>query len=256
MSACTKNSSRWASSSLCAVYLMASIQTGAAGALMVGGGVITSSDHRGAPLTVIARRCARQMSLEWRLGDHGLVATEELVADGTQWSRYTLIRKNLGVSFEAAREGDRVDVLIRHDDDRVFQRKRLIGMRKTVLVGPTLAVFLHENLTTLRHGTSLAFEFLVVDQSMILSLRARSMGYGTDGGIRVKVESALPLMRPFVPTTVLSFSPDGRLTSLTGIVPLQGGTARQPTMLEASVLFGPEVTEPLKDECMVSRLAP
>lgn len=238
-----------------AVSLLTASSNGFGAAKTQANGVVTSSDRRGANLAAIARRCARMVTLEWRVPSHGLVATEELVADGSNWSLYRLTRDNLAASFEARRHGDSIDLVAQRGDGKPPQRKRLLGVPKGVLVGPALAVYLHDNLASLRRGVALEFEFLVVDHGLILSLRARPTDYGTDGSIRVKVEASSPLMRPFVPTTTMIFAPEGKLSSLTGMLPLQDGTARQPVSVEGSVTFGVETGEIEADDCRIVRPA-
>lgn len=238
-----------------AASLLTGHSNGLAAAKTPANGVVTSSEKRGASLAAIARRCTRQVTLEWRVPSHGLVATEELVADGANWSRYRLTRDNLTASFEARRHGDAIDLVMQRGDGKPPQRKKFLGVSTGVLVGPALAVYLHDNLAILHRGSPLDFDFLVVDHALILGLRARPIDYGTDGSIRVKVEASSPLMRPFVPTTTMIFAPDGKLSSLSGMLPLQDGTPRQPISLEGTVTFGVEAGDIEVDDCRLVRPA-
>ena len=245
----------WIAVCTVAVSLLTGNSNGFAAAKTQANGVVTSSERRGATLTALARRCMRMVTMEWRLPSHGLAATEELVADGANWSRYRLTRDNLAASFEAQRRGDAIELVLQRGDGKPPQHKKFLGVPQGVLVGPALAVYLHDNLASLRRGSSLDFDFLVVDHALILGLRARPIDYGTDGSIRVKVEASSPLMRPFVPTTTMIFAPEGKLSSLSGMLPLQDGTARQPISLEGTVTFGVEVGDMDVDDCRLVRPA-
>lgn len=219
------------------------------GVRTAGDGALTSSVARGTQIIVSGVRCGRRVSLDWRTADRSLSAREELTGEGGNWSRYRLARGNLGAAFEAVRVADRIELISRSGDGKAEQRRTFEKVRGGVLVGPSLAWYLRDNLERLRAGTTLELEFLAVDRGLMIGLRAKPVERGADGSLRVRLEASSPLMRPFVPTTTLTFDRGGRVTNLIGIVPLQAGTGRQPISLEGNVNFGVEVEDDSPETC-------
>ena len=85
-----------------------------------------------------------------------------------------------------------------------------------VLAGPTLITHLQSKLPELRRGRPVEMQYLVAEQAMVLGLRASATRYGADGRTNLRVEASSALLRPFVPTTLISFDADGRFVGMQG----------------------------------------
>ena len=75
---------------------------------------------------------------------------------------------------------------------------------------------LQEHLPQLRAGREIVRSYLVPEQALVLRLIARQSRAGAGGSISVSIQAASPLLRPFVPTTVLEFDAQNRLLRSSG----------------------------------------
>ena len=136
-----------------------------------------------------------------------------MIYDGAAWQRYRLQRMTVVQDVEATREGDFIHLDIRDGERR---RKVRLEVEGEVLAGPTLITHLQAQLRDLRRGKPVELQYLVAEQAMLLGLRATITGYGAGGLTNVRLEASSALLRPFVPTTLITFDDEGRFVGMQG----------------------------------------
>ena len=174
---------------------------------------VTGRAERGTRFELGGGRCGVFGYSEWRDDAGSAVAREELIYEGAAWRRYRLQRMTIAQDVEATREGGFIRLNIR-DGERF--RKVRIEVEGEVLAGPTLITHLQSQLRELRRGRPVELQYLVAEQAMVLGLSATTTGYGAGGLINVRLEASSALLRPFVPTTVITFDGEGRFVGMQG----------------------------------------
>lgn len=174
---------------------------------------VTGKAERGARFEFGGGRCGVFGYSEWRDGAGVAIAREELIYNGAAWQRYRLQRMPVAQDVEATREGDFIHLDIRDGERR---RKVRLEVEGEVLAGPTLITHLQGNLRDLRRGKPVELQYLVAEQAMVLGLRATITGYGAGGLTNVRLEASSALLRPFVPTTLITFDDEGRFVGMQG----------------------------------------
>jgi hypothetical protein len=167
-------------------------------------------------------RCGPRLRSEWRDARGVLVAWDEVHQRGGSFSEYQLARAATAQRIHATQRTRSIDVATKAASG--MQRTRSIATAgEAVLAGPMLVSLVQEQLPRLRSGESIERAYLVPEHSMVLRLVARRIQAGAGGGISVQIHAASPLLRPFVPTTVLEFDRSDRLVRSSGrILPLDG----------------------------------
>ena len=196
---------------LCLTFAAAMAQ--AEDATLNGEAEVTGKAERGARFAFGGGRCGAIGYSEWRDGAGVAIAREELIYDGAAWQRYRLQRMTVAQDVEATREGDFIHLDIRDGERR---RKVRLEVEGEVLAGPTLITHLQAQLRDLRRGKPVELQYLVAEQAMLLSLRATITGYGAGGLTNVRLEASSALLRPFVPTTLITFDDEGRFVGMQG----------------------------------------
>ena len=196
---------------LCLTFAAAMAQ--AEDATLNGEAEVTGKAERGARFAFGGGRCGAIGYSEWRDGAGVAIAREELIYDGAAWQRYRLQRMTVAQDVEATREGDFIHLDIRDGERR---RKVRLEVEGEVLAGPTLITYLQAQLRDLRRGKPVELQYLVAEQAMLLGLRATITGYGAGGLTNVRLEASSALLRPFVPTTLITFDDEGRFVGMQG----------------------------------------
>ena len=196
---------------LCLTFAAAMAQ--AEDATLNGEAEATGKAERGARFAFGGGRCGAIGYSEWRDGAGVAIAREELIYDGAAWQRYRLQRMTVAQDVEATREGDFIHLDIRDGERR---RKVRLEVEGEVLAGPTLITHLQAQLRDLRRGKPVELQYLVAEQAMLLGLRATITGYGAGGLTNVRLEASSALLRPFVPTTLITFDDEGRFVGMQG----------------------------------------
>jgi len=196
---------------LCLTFAAAMAQ--AEDATLNGEAEVTGKAERGARFAFGGGRCGAIGYSEWRDGAGVAIAREELIYDGAAWQRYRLQRMTVAQDVEATREGDFIHLDIRDGERR---RKVRLEVEGEVLAGPTLITHLQAQLRDLRRGRPVELQYLVAEQAMLLGLRATITGYGAGGLTNVRLEASSALLRPFVPTTLITFDDEGRFVGMQG----------------------------------------
>jgi hypothetical protein len=196
---------------LCLTFAAATAQ--AEEATLNGEAEVTGKTDRGARFEFGGGRCGAFGYSEWRDGAGVPIAREELIYDGAAWQRYRLQRIPVGQEVEATREGDFITLDIRDGERR---RKVRLEVEGEVLAGPTLITSLQGQLRELRRGRPVELQYLVAEQAMVLGLRATTTAYGAGGLTNVRLEASSALLRPFVPTTLITFDKEGRFVGMQG----------------------------------------
>ena len=197
--------------SVCLTFAAAMAQ--AEDATLNGEAEVTGKAERGARFEFGGGRCGVFGYSEWRDGAGVAIAREELIYNGAAWQRYRLQRMPVAQDVEATREGDFIHLDIRDGERR---RKVRLEVEGEVLAGPTLITHLQGNLRDLRRGKPVELQYLVAEQAMVLGLRATITGYGAGGLTNVRLEASSALLRPFVPTTLITFDDEGRFVGMQG----------------------------------------
>jgi hypothetical protein len=167
-------------------------------------------------------RCGSRLRSEWRDVSGALVAWDEVTQLGAAASRYDVMRIASAQSF-SARFQSREIVIDSAVSGRNLGREHVTTKGEAVIAGPMMIAVVQEHLPRLRAGQDLVRSYLVPEQSMVLRLLARRSQTGTGGSISVLIQAAAPLLRPFVPTTILEFDGHDRLVRSSGrILPLRG----------------------------------
>jgi hypothetical protein len=174
---------------------------------------VTGKAERGVRFELGGGRCGALGYTEWRDAAGTTLAREELFYAETGWQRYRLQRVSIAQDVDATREGGVIRVEIREGERRRQVRLEVDG---EVLAGPTLITHLQSKLQELRRGRPVELQYLVAEQAMVLGLRATATSYGADGRTNLRVEASSALLRPFVPTTLISFDADGRFFGMQG----------------------------------------
>lgn len=196
---------------LCLTFAAAMAQ--AEDATLNGEAEVTGKAERGARFELGGGRCGVFGYSEWRDGAGVAIAREELIYDGATWRRYRLQRMTVVQDVVATREGGFIHLDIRDGERRREVRLEVEG---EVLAGPTLITHLQAQLRDLRRGRPIELQYLVAEQAMVLGLRATSTGYGAGGLTNVRLEASSALLRPFVPTTLITFDDEGRFVGMQG----------------------------------------
>ncbi len=183
-------------------------------------------------------RCADRLHSEWRSSDGRLLASDDVLLSGGAFTRYTLARENLGQRITVTRSGSDLEF---RSDGRDSVQSVPVEPGIPVLAGPMLVTHVAERLATLRAGRSLLVGYVIAERGMVLRLRIDVHAYGADGSLEVHADAASPLLRPFVPTTSMSFDAAQVLVSMSGRILPQDGGAMQPVPLDARVLLRPGV---------------
>lgn len=166
--------------------------------------------------------CGTRMRSEWRDASGALVAWDEVTQAGPAASRYDVVRVTSGQSFNARFLGREI-VIDSATNGRSLDRDHVSTDGEAVIAGPMLIALVQEQLPRIRAGEELVRSYLVPEKSLVLRLRARRSQTGADGSISVLIQAASPLLRPFVPTTLLDFDGRDRLVRSSGhILPLEG----------------------------------
>jgi hypothetical protein len=178
-----------------------------------GAAEVTGKAERGALFKLRGGRCGVFGYSEWRDGAGVLVAREELIYLGDAWQRYRLQRLSVSQDVEVSREGSVIHLDVRDGQRR---RKARLEVEGEVLAGPTLITYLQTKLRPLRLGQPMELQYLVAEQAMVLALRARITDDSSDGLTTVRLEASSALLRPFVPTTLITFDDEGRFFRMRG----------------------------------------
>lgn len=181
--------------------------------VLSGSAEVTGKAGRGLRFEFGGGRCGPLGYSEWRDAAGAPVAREELTYVGDRWQRYRLERLSVAQDVVAVREGRVIRVDIRDGDRRRQERLEAVG---EVLAGPTLIVHLQQRLPDLERGRVIEMQYLVAEQAMVLSLRASKAANGAGGLTNVRIEASSALLRPFVPTTLVTFDADGRFIAMQG----------------------------------------
>lgn len=188
------------------------------GAGWVGSADVTTDRARGTRFHLEAWTCSSGLVSRWWDIDASLVAQETMRIDSGRWVEYRLERPAAAQQILARREGDTIHIDFRQGD-RV--KTRIVRASRDVLAGPSLVSFLAERLPSLRRGEGLRLDFLVPEHALVITLRAQQAGLLPDGRINVRLEAENPWVRPFVPTTYLTFDSADQFVSLRGrLVPV------------------------------------
>ena len=196
---------------LCLTFAAAMAQ--AEDATLNGEAEVTGKAERGARFEFGGGRCGVFGYSEWRDGAGVAIAREELIYNDAAWQPYRLQRMAVAQDVEATREGDFIHLDIRDGERR---RKVRLEVEGEVLAGPTLITYLQGKLRDLRRGKPVELQYLVAEQAMVLGLRATTTGYGAGGLTNVRLEASSALLRPFVPTTLITFDDEGRFVGMQG----------------------------------------
>jgi hypothetical protein len=179
-------------------------------------------------------RCAERVRSEWRASDGTLLAFDDVLLSVGGFTRYSLSRKNLGQSITVIRTGNALRFV---GADGGTGRTVLADAGSPLLAGPMLVTYIAERLDALRAGRELRVGYVIADRGMVLRLRIAANGPGADGGLEVHADAASALLRPFVPTTSLSFDSAGTLVAMSGLILPQDGAAGSPIPIEARVVL-------------------
>ncbi len=178
---------------------------------------ITSPSARGSRLELIGGRCGVFGYSEWRDSNGVALAREELLFGeaeaGAPWRQYRMQRFFIGQDVLAERTDGSIQLEIR-EGERRRQTQLVVG--DDVLVGPMLVTHLQSKLPLLRRGKVIVVPYLVAEQAMVLELRATRLDNGTDSLTIVRVETSSAFLRPFVPTTRVTFDQEGRFVGMQG----------------------------------------
>lgn len=174
---------------------------------------VTGKAERGARFELGGGRCGAVGYSEWRDAAGAVLAREELLYGEMGWQRYRLQRLSIAQDVDATREGSVIRVEIRDGERR---RQARLEVNGEVLAGPTLITHLQSKLRDLRRGSPVELQYLVAEQAMVLGLRATATSYGADGRTNLRVEASSAFLRPFLPTTLISFDADGRFVGMQG----------------------------------------
>lgn len=185
-------------------------------------------------------RCTDRLRSEWRSSDGRLLASDDVLISGSGFTRYTLARENLGQRITVTRSGSELEF---RSGDGAPSQSVSVEPGIPVLAGPMLVTYVGERLAQLRAGRSLLVGYVIAERGMVLRLRIGAHAHGADGGLEVHADAASPLLRPFVPTTSMSFDAAQALVSMSGRILPQDAGALQPVPLDARVMLRPGAGE-------------
>ena len=177
-------------------------------------------------------RCGPRLRSEWRDASGALVAWDEVTQSGVAANRYDVMRVKSTESYSASFQNREI-IIDSAKNGRSLGRERIGTHGDAVVAGPMLIALVQEQLSRIRAGEDLVRSYLIPEKPMVLRLLARRLQTSAGGSISVLIQAASPLLRPFVPTTVLEFDGRDQLIRSSGhILPLQGAanltTIKQP----------------------------
>ena len=185
---------------------------------------------------VSAWQCGARLGIEWRTADGRLSASEDVMLQPGSTDRlagYRLSRANVGQHVEGNVRDGMLELQIRAAGKARVAR---LAVTPGLLAGPMLVRHAHRNLAALRAGRELRMDYLLGERGAVIGLQMIVERGAADGpGTTVRIDAASMLMRPFVPTTRLTFSAEDTLVRVTGRLLPQTGTADAPTPVDGEL---------------------
>lgn len=185
---------------------------------------------------VSAWHCGSRLGIEWRTADGRLSASEDVILQPGSTDRlagYRLSRENVGQHVEGTVRDGMLELRIRAAGKARVAR---LALTPGLLAGPMLVRYAHRNLAALRAGRELRMDYLLGESGAVIGLQMRVESGASDGpGTTVRIDAASMLMRPFVPTTRLTFSAEDTLVRVTGRLLPQAGTVDAPTPVDGEL---------------------
>lgn len=185
---------------------------------------------------VAAWQCGPRLGIEWRTPDGRLSASEDVVLDAATPGRlalYRLVRENIGQQVEGVVRDGVLELEIRSAGST---RRARVTATPGLLAGPMLVRHAQRNLDALRLGRELKVDYLLGERAAVIALRLTAeRDAAVGGGVTVRVAAASPILRPFVPETLLRFSVEGALLAVSGRLLPHLGTARAPRPVDGEL---------------------